>query len=229
MTKNNLPAFPVQTGILRHQANRSLLSQGIQVLAFLLFTLLLIPSLAHAEETEPKKHEYLPEYCDFNIDFPEDPYTTRRCEDDTQDKCYDQISYTRVYDMTTTVNFRVICNAVNKDIIDQYSGEVMVATLKAMTQRSVVQEFNTSFTEEEKYKMAGLVGEGQTGRTPTIYIAQLWISDKSAFSVEAELIGDINDEADQMFSTVLRSLGHDSEFRAENKVDAETKKSEENK
>ena len=51
-----------------------------------------------------------------------------------------------------------------------------------------------------------LVGEGHVGRTPTIYIAQLWISPRSALSVEAELIGEPNDAADTLFSTVLKSV-----------------------
>ena len=39
-----------------------------------------------------------------------------------------------------------------------------------------------------------------------IYIAQLWIGQKSAMTVEAELIGDALSEADQLFSDILRSV-----------------------
>ncbi len=82
----------------------------------------------------------------------------------------------------------------------------MKATLRAMTKKSVIKEFETSYREEDGYKQAGLVGEGKVGRTPTIYIAQLWIGENSAFSVESELIGQINDGADGLFSSVLRSI-----------------------
>jgi len=178
--------------------------------------LLLIPSVASAQST------YGPEFCDFSITFPEQPYTTQRCEGEENERCYDLMSFTQVFEMSTTVNFRVICNPIEPSVRAQYSGEVMQATLRAMTSKTVVSEYNTNFSEEEHYKMAGLVGEGQVGRTPTIYIAQLWIGDKSAFSVEAELIGDINEPADQLYSNVLRSIGHKDDLakRAEAEKDA---------
>lgn len=169
----------------------------------ILVLLLLIPSLAHAQDST-----YAPEFCDFAITFPEEPYTTQRCEGENNERCYDMISFTQVFEMSTTVNFRVICNPIEPSVREQYSGEVMQATLRAMTSKSVVSEYSTNFSEEDNYKMAGLVGEGMVGRTPTIYIAQIWIGDKSAFSVEAELIGNINEPADELYSNVLRSIGH---------------------
>ena len=46
----------------------------------------------------------------------------------------------------------------------------------------------------------------KVGNMPTIYIAQLWIGKQSAFSVEAELIGDAHDAADTLFSDVLKTI-----------------------
>ncbi len=163
---------------------------------------MILPSLALAAEPST----YSPETCNFAITFPDKPYISRRCDDDDQSRCYDMVSYTQVYPISATVNFRVICNPVGEDIYKQYSGEVMEATVKAMTKRSVVQTFESSFREETHYKQAGLVGEGKVGLTPTIYIAQLWISHSSILSVEAELIGQPHDEADQLFSSVLKSV-----------------------
>lgn len=202
----------------------------MRVLKFLAL-FLLIPSVASAQSI------YGPEFCDFAITFPEQPYETKRCEGENSERCYNMISFTKVFEMSTTVNFRVICNPISKDVREQYSGEVMAATLRAMTKKTVAKQFDTSFSEEENYKMAGLVGEGMVGRTPTIYIAQLWIGDRSAFSVEAELIGNINQPADQLYSDVLRSIGHKDDLakrteaakKAEEKSSspaAETKKTE---
>jgi len=175
----------------------------------LLFALLMLPSLGFAQDIVPST--YSPEFCEFSVTFPSEPYISRNCEGDENgdggDRCYDLISYTQVYEMSSTVNFRVICNAINEEVKDAYNGDVMKATLKAMTKNSVVQEFNTTFREEETYKQAGLVGEGLVGRTPTIYIAQLWIGERSALSVEAELIGEPMEDADTLFSDVLRSVG----------------------
>ena len=186
------------------------------MLRFLVLLLLILPVAAYAaEDEEGKLHTYSPDFCEFTISFPSEPYTSRRCENElSKDRCYDLVSYTQVYDLSSTVNFRVICNPVGDDVIKSYSEEVMKATLRAMTKKSVVSEYNTSFREEEsgKYKQAGLVGEGLSGRTPTIYIAQLWIGEKSAFSLEAELIGEPDEGPDELFRNVLMSVGHQDDI-----------------
>lgn len=178
------------------------LCETLRPLRFIFFLFMLSSiTIAHAEPST-----YSPEFCEFAVTFPEEPYKTERCDGDTG-QCYEQVSFTKVFALSSTVNFRVICNEVGADIKGAYDGDVMKATLRAMTDRSVVKTFETSFREEETYKQAGLVGEGKVGRTPTIYIAQLWIGETSAFSVEAELIGEAGVEADTMFSEVLRSVG----------------------
>ncbi len=160
--------------------------------------------------TAHEGHLYSPDYCEFGITFPEEPYINKKC--DEGGKCYQQVSYTKVFNMSSTVNFKVICSEINADVRQSYSGAVMEATLKAMTENTLVQTFDTSFREEEQYKQAGLVGEGKVGQMPTIFIAQLWIGDQSALSVEAELIGEAAEAPDQMFSNILKSalyLGKD--------------------
>lgn len=180
-----------------------------------LILFMLLPAAAFAQEENtilnnkaPLSSTYAPDFCEFSVTFPSEPYTSRNCEGENGDRCYDLISYTQVYEMSSTVNFRVICNPIGEEVLKAYSPEVMMATLKAMTKNSVVEEYNTSFRDEEKYKQAGLVGEGLVGRTPTIYIAQLWIGEKSALSVEAELIGEPMEDADTLFRNVLASAGH---------------------
>lgn len=158
-----------------------------------------------APEPEDTSYEYSPDYCEFAITFPEDPYTSRRCEDDERTKCYDVVSFTQVHDLSSTINFRVICNPVDADLYKDYSAKVMETTLRAMTKQSVVEEYNSSFREEDGYKQAGLVGSGHVGRQDTIYIAQLWIGKQSAFSVEAELIGNPNEAIDKLFGDILKT------------------------
>ncbi len=183
--------------------------------------LLLFPYTAWAEDaepTEPAAEEeaveeevstesvYSPDHCEFTIAFPDAPYTARRCEDETKERCFDLVSYTQVYELSSTVNFRVICNPVDKSLYDDYSAQVMEATLRAMTKNSVVDEYNSDFREEDGYKQAGLAGSGKVGAMPTIYIAQLWIGKQSALSIEAELIGEAHDTADKLFSDILKSV-----------------------
>ncbi|MEM7650759.1 MAG: hypothetical protein AAF204_01595 [Pseudomonadota bacterium] len=166
---------------------------------------------APAEPVDPSV-TYSPDFCEFEITFPDEPYSVRRCEDpQTKERCYDLVSYTQVYEMSATVNFRVICNPVDESVYEDYSAQVMEATLKAMTKDSVVDDHQSAFREEDGYKQAGLVGEGKVGAMSTIYIAQLWIGKQSAFSVQAELIGEAHDTADQLFSDILKSVGYTGE------------------
>ena len=160
----------------------------------------------NTQEAQNPSATYSPDYCEFTVTFPDEPYISRRCEDSEKTKCFDVVSYTQVYEMSSTVNFRVICNPVSESLYEDYSAEVMQATLRAMTKQSVVNEYNSAFREEDGYKQAGLVGEGKVGSTPTIYIAQLWIGTQSALSVEAELIGEANQAADKMFSDILKTI-----------------------
>ena len=175
----------------------------IRFLTLAILALGLFNGVAYAEESSI----YSPDYCEFTATFPEEPYIARKCDDATEKRCYNEVSFTQVFDLDTTVNFKVICNKISNEVYETYSGRIMEATLKAMTEGTVVKTFDTTFREEEKYKQAGLVGEGKVGRTPTIYIAQLWIGKKSAMSVQAELIGDSDEDADKLFSDVLRSIG----------------------
>lgn len=196
-----------------------------------------MPEEQKEEKTEPVV--YSPEGCQFNVTFPGEPYTIQRCEGEDGKKCYDLTSYTHTFDMAATVNFRVICNKIDKDIYNHYSAEVMEATLKAMTKQTIIKEYSTSYRDEKNYKQAGLVGEGKVGRSSTIYIAQLWIANGSALSMEAEMIGEQNNEADLLFSEVLKSVGYKKDAKSEEKSEKtsedkkeepkEEKKSEESK
>lgn len=189
---------------LRHSgAGRNLLDWW-KIPAFAGMTVILLVAPALAGEIAPST--YSPPHCEFSVKFPSAPYTSRRCDGDNKDKCYDLISYTQVFDFESTVNFRVTCNPIDESIYEYYSAEVMEATLRAMTNRSVVKTFDTSFRTEEGFKQAGLVGEGKSGTMPTIYIAQLWIGRGSAFSVEAEMIGESHEKADILLSEILKSV-----------------------
>lgn len=174
---------------------------------------------AFAQESKKEPVIYSPEHCEFSVTFPSEPHQENRCEDESREKCYNLVSYTQVFDMAATVGVHVICNPATEDLYNNYSGAVMEATVRAMTEKSVVKTFDTSFREEDGYKQAGLVGEGKTGMIPTVYIAQLWIGKKSVMSVEAEMTGEAYEEADKLFSTILKSVHY--------KGDAEKEKSAE--
>ena len=147
-----------------------------------------------------------PDGCDFEVTFPEAPYSSRRCPDGASGKCYDLTRYTMVYDMSTTVDVRFSCNPMTPAQFDQYNEQVTRMALNGMAARSNVRESNTSYTQENDVRRTTLTGSGTTGRQNKIYIAHLWLSPRSILTMEAELVGDEHGTADAVFSEILRSL-----------------------
>lgn len=162
-------------------------------------------------------HKYSPDYCEFEAAFPEEPYIQNKCDGgENADQCYDLVSYTQTFALDATVTMRVVCNKIGQDIKDKYDETVMVKTLEAMTKSKVVQQFSTSYREDEagNYRLAGLVGEGKAGMIPSIFIAQMWLGKSSAMTIEAELIGEQFDESDALFRDLLRSIQYKNQSAA---------------
>lgn len=161
---------------------------------------------AKAETPTETGFPYSPDYCEFKANFPEEPYKLKQCDDTDPTKCFEQLSYTQVFELSSTVTFRVVCNPSKPELFKQYSPEVMEAALKGMTRAHYVKEIDSNFREGNGYKQAGLVAQGTSGRSDKIYIAQLWIGQQSVMSVEAEMIGEPNDAADALFSNLLKGV-----------------------
>lgn len=151
-------------------------------------------------------------HCAFTATFPEQPYTTKRCtQPKAQDlsggrECYDVATYTQVYDMTTTVSISMSCNQSSKHAYEQYDEGVMRAVLEGMAGRNALNDTSIGYKDLGDVHMAALSGTGQTGRQHQIYIAQLWVSEGSILSVEAQLIGEGRPDADKTFTEILRSI-----------------------
>lgn len=169
-------------------------------------------------EPEAKKFDtriYAPDYCDFSATFPEEPYITNQCEDpNDKNTCYNLISYTKVFGLSSTVRAEIICNPGSIELYERFSTEVMEATVREMTKETVSQTFEVKSREEEKYRQTSLFGKGKKGLDETIYLAQLWVSQSSIMSVEAEMIGEQNEEADALFAEILRNIGHTETLNA---------------
>ena len=163
-------------------------------------------------EPQPKKFDtrtYAPDYCDFSATFPEEPYIINQCEDpNNKDTCYNLISYTKVFGLSSTVRAEIICNPGSPELFEKFSTGVMEATVREMTKDTVSQTFEVKSREEEEYRHTSLFGKGRKGLQDTIYIAQLWASKNSIMSVEAEMIGQQSDEADALFANILGNIGH---------------------
>lgn len=154
-------------------------------------------------------HIYGPEFCEFQAGFPEEPLIAEQCDDkDGEKKCYNQVTYTRTFGLNATIYASVICNAIDQNVKNNYDKDVMVKTLTLMSDDNLKGEYHTNFSEDEDghYKMANLVGETMMGMSNGLYLAQMWIGEKSAMTVEMQLMGEPLEEADGMFRDILRSV-----------------------
>ncbi len=168
----------------------------------------------HAEEakTEDKKEEapvenparFAPDFCDFEITFPEAPAIAKKCVPGNQ--CYDVNSYTMVYDLQTTVDVSVTCNPSTPAAYDKYTQGVMKAALAGMVDERNLSDYDVGFDQQENFKNASLSGTGTTGQSGKIYTAQLWIGKNSVFTVQAELVGTAHPKADEVFRDILASI-----------------------
>lgn len=164
---------------------------------------------AHAQDQDKAEgYVFGPNQCGFAVTLPEKPYSLTKCEKARPDQCYDLHTFTRVFSMQTSLHIDLICNPVDPKTIERYDEDVMKATLRAMTDKNTITTREIYSRTGEDFKQATLLGDGMQGRTPTLFLAQLWIDDHSAFSIEAEIVGEALEEADQIFSTILHSITH---------------------
>ncbi len=186
--------------------------------SFLLTGSLMLSLTAHAQNEEaPVQLDstlYTPEYCQFMAQFPEEPYRTHKCEGEEEETCFDLVSYTKVFELSSTVSINIICNPATPEMYEYFTPEVMEKTVQAMTEGSVIEAFRTQSKQEEGYRHASLLGKGRKGLDESIYIAQLWVADKSIMSVEAELSGAEREDANQLFAEILRNIGYTPDMQA---------------
>ncbi len=198
----------------------------IRFLALTIFCTLFAMAPSHAQDKaaqEPQeqafqpsdyKFGYSPEHCDFYAGFPEEPLAVNHCEnEDDAGTCFDLVTYTKVFGLSSTVKIQVICNPATDEMYSHFTEETMQATVRSMTSDKVIKEFNIDTREADGYRQTGIVAQGRQGLHDTLYIAQLWISKNSIMSVQAELMGEQTPEADELFANILRNIGHITEIK----------------
>lgn len=181
----------------------------------------LSPAAANAENIKPvhvpdivNGYTYAPDYCDFTATFPVEPSISTICEEKDPTACYKLASFTKVFDLVSTVKIDVICNPSTEAIYESLNKDRMLETVKAMTKDVVLKTHEVNSRDAEGYRQAGLVGLSKMGMDESIFMAQLWSAKGSLLSVKAQLIGQQMDEADLLFATILKTIGYKKELSA---------------
>lgn len=154
---------------------------------------------------QPAEGLYSPDFCDFEITFPEKPQTVRRCPNGST-TCYTLNGYTYVYDLTTTVDVTAICAPSTPESYKRYNESVIAAALKGMVTRDNIQNAQIDTKDDGDTRQGSVIGTILYGKQDTIYNAQLWVGKNSVLTVEAKLIGASHDKADKTFSDILASI-----------------------
>ncbi|MCL4677525.1 MAG: hypothetical protein KJ017_02915 [Alphaproteobacteria bacterium] len=187
-----------------------------------------LPAEVIKEEAKLETQVYQPEYCDFFATFPGEPIKSRRCEEEAPDRCYDLVSYTKVFGLSSTVRAEIICNPLPEGAYDDYTPEVMKQTVESMAMGEVMQGYEPNVIQEANFKQAGMIGRGRAGMGDTIFVAQLWVGKRSILAVQAEMMGEPSEEADAHFAEILRSIGYqETEEEKAQRLEAEKKAADE--
>lgn len=187
-----------------------------------------LPAEVIKEEAKLETQVYEPEYCDFFATFPGEPIKSRRCEQENPDRCYDLVSYTKVFGLSSTVRAEIICNPLPEGAYDDYTPEVLKQTVESMALGEVMQGYEPNVSEEANFKQAGMIGRGRAGMGDTVFVAQIWVGRRSILAVQAEMMGEPSEEADAHFAEILRSIGYrESEEEKAQRLEAEKKAAEE--
>lgn len=161
-----------------------------------------------------QEYTYSPDYCDFSATFPYEPHIGKMCEDKDPTACYDLVSFTKVFDMASTVQIDIICNPSKEELYNSMTEDKMKETVAAMTKDTVLKTFEMGSRDGGEYRQAGIVGLARVGVDESMYIAQLWSGKNSIMSVKAQIIGAQMDESDELFAKILRTIGYKAEMNA---------------
>ncbi len=159
------------------------------------------------QETAFEGYTYSPEGCNFQITLPEEPYDTRRCHPSFPDQCDIMASYTKVFELDSTVTFYLTCGPLGRSSFEQYNNDVIRTMLIARAGNRLESQ-ETAYQELNGVKMGSILGAGDAPNKEDIllYVSQIWVDKESLLTIEGELVGQDHDEADQLFANILRSL-----------------------
>ncbi len=164
---------------------------------------LLIPLLLVCSPALAEPFTYGPDNCEFQITFPEKPFIEKRCGQSVAD-CTEVATYTKAIGTTSSTNFRVTCNPLSAAEVEKYSTAIIEETLKQLVKSNNLVPYDSQSSEEDGYKSSSTISLSQRDGKPLIYNAQIWIGKKSMFTIEAEMLGDANDDIQSTFANILK-------------------------
>lgn len=170
----------------------------------LMALLIFLPLGAHAES-----FIYAPEQCDFQITFPEKPYMVEKCAGANEKrKCVEVVSYKKIIPPDGAVDVRLTCEAKDDSNPDSQTKDYSELTLKSLLKDHNYEAYDlhSETSGKDHVTRSTSLSIGVQNDIPYIYSGQIWIGPKSLLTVETSMKGEKNDQVDQIFAEILKSL-----------------------
>lgn len=148
---------------------------------------------------------YAPDHCDMEVTFPEKPFIEKKCTSSgTKTECSDVVTFKKLAPPDTALNVRVTCVSHEKSVLDTYTPAVVEETLKRMTKDQNMEVYNIVSDLIDGLRGTTSTSIGTESDVSYIYTGQIWIGEKSLFTIEAKTTGE-NESIDKIFAEVLES------------------------
>lgn len=167
-------------------------------------SLFLIGTTFTTAQAEP--FVYAPENCDMRVGFPERPIIEKKCVTHAEkQECTDVVTYKKIIPPHSSVTFRVTCVEYPKAELETYTPEIVEKTLNKLLKDQGLEPFDIqSETVDNIQRSTSMsIGTDDEG-TAYMYSGQIWIGDKSLFTLEANMKGPQEKSVEETFVSILR-------------------------
>lgn len=169
-------------------------------------------------------YTFAPNGCEFSMNFPEQPTSAERCDPAAPTQCTHSSVFVKVYGMDSSMRITATCSPAEDDMLKRYSGDVMRFTLESMAKGNA-KTYETGFNDLGTAKQAILLGSTPNDHDgEDVYMAQLWIGEKSVLTVEGVLTGVQTPDSDSTFTGIMKSIKRATAEAPAAKADEESEK-----
>ena len=176
-----------------------------------------IASAQEANKEEAQESVMLPDlayvydkdFCDFEISLPEEPKTSDLPPIiDDQGLKSEKISYVKVFDLDKSLKVTASCKGINKEIRVVISETTLDQEIKAIEEDrklNIISKEN-KLIPEQRLRVASIIAQRADTPGEGIFVYQIWASDNSLFTLEAEVKGPAHPDIDKFFVAILKSF-----------------------
>ncbi|MDY0028531.1 MAG: hypothetical protein RBR86_01170 [Pseudobdellovibrionaceae bacterium] len=170
----------------------------------LALSLFLVGTTLATAQAEP--FVYAPENCDMRVGFPEKPIIEKKCITHAEkQECTDVVTYKKIVPPHSSLTFRITCLEYPKVELNTYTPEIVEKTLNKLLKDQGLEPFDIqSETVDNMQRSTSMsIGTDDEG-IAYMYSGQIWIGEKSLFTLEGNMKGPEEKSVEETFVSILR-------------------------